>query len=111
MKYYKGVCVMRVLVACSAGMSTSLFVQKIKNAAETEGINLQIEAVSISEARSLLSENDYDLFLLGPQVAFMKNQMEKELGDSLPVRVINSQDYGLMRVESVLKQIKDTVNR
>ncbi|WP_121603869.1 PTS sugar transporter subunit IIB [Virgibacillus sp. Bac332] len=102
---------MRVLVACSAGMSTSLFVNKVKNAAETEGIDLQIEAASISEARSLLQKNEYDLLLLGPQVAFMKNQMEKELENLLTVDVINSQDYGLMRVENVLKQIKDSVNR
>lgn len=102
---------MRVLVACSAGMSTSLFVQRVKGAARTEDVTLQIEAVSISEARSLLQNNQYDLLLLGPQVAFMKNQMEKELGNSLPVRVINSQDYGLMRAENVLEQILDIVNR
>ena len=40
---------MKILLACSSGMSTSLLVNKMKEAAQAEGIEAEIWAVAQSE--------------------------------------------------------------
>lgn len=99
-----------ILVACSAGMSTSMLVQKIQKEAKVEEIDLSIEAVSMTEGKSLIKKNDYDLLLLGPQVAFMEDDMSKLVEGRFPVKVINQADYGMMRASNVLKDIIQTVD-
>ncbi|MDR0300052.1 MAG: PTS sugar transporter subunit IIB [Streptococcaceae bacterium] len=94
-----------IALACSAGMSTSLLVSKMKKVAEEQGKDYEIFAKSTSEAESMLHATPKpDVLLLGPQVAYEKKRigaMGAELG--VPVDVINMQDYGLMRGEKVLK--------
>lgn len=99
-----------VLVACSAGMSTSMLVQKIKKAAEEQQIDLSIEAVSMNEGKMLAKKNHYDLLLLGPQVAFMQVDMMQVANGKFPVNVINQKDYGMMRADNILKDIIQTVD-
>ncbi|MCR2044410.1 PTS sugar transporter subunit IIB [Anaerosalibacter massiliensis] len=99
-----------VLVLCSAGMSTSMLVEKIKKEIEKKEVNLNIQAVSITEGKFLIKKEEYDLLLLGPQVAFMKEQMEHLVNGKCPVRVINSTDYGMMNADNVLTSIMETLN-
>src|SRR5699024_4086589 len=101
---YKG------LVACSAGMSTRMIVQKIQKEANAQEVDLSIEAVSMNEGKSLIKKNDFDLLLLGPQVSFMEEEMQKMVNGKFPVKTLNQKDYGLMRAESVLKDIIQTVD-
>ncbi|AST95456.1 MULTISPECIES: PTS sugar transporter subunit IIB [Shouchella] len=100
-----------VLVTCSAGMSTSMLVQKVKNEAEKQGVNLKIEAVSITEGKTLVQKHDYDLLLLGPQVAFMQKQMEEFVDGRMAVKVINQADYGMLRGDKVLQDIVETIEQ
>lgn len=60
----------KILLCCSAGMSTSLLVTKMKKVAEEKGIDVEINAIALE----LFEENlpNYDVFLLGPQVKFKK---------------------------------------
>lgn len=99
-----------VLVACSAGMSTSMLVQKVQKEAEAQQIDLSIEAVSMTEGKSLIKKNGYDLLLLGPQVAFMKEEMTKIVDGKFPVKIIDQKDYGMMRANNVLKDIVQTID-
>ena len=66
----------KILLCCSAGMSTSLLVTKMKKSAEERGIEAEINAVPLE----LFEENlpHYDLFLLGPQVKFKKTDFQKK---------------------------------
>ncbi|MBY7144486.1 PTS sugar transporter subunit IIB [Virgibacillus sp. NKC19-3] len=98
-----------VLVACSAGMSTSMLVQKIENEAVEKQIDLSIQAVSMNEGKTLARKNNYDLLLLGPQVAFMKESMVEVAAGRFPVRVIKQKDYGMMRADNVLEDILEVV--
>ena len=91
----------KILLLCSAGMSTSIVVKKMKEAAEKKGVETQIEAVGLEQFHDKLSE--YDVFLLGPQVRFKKDELNKlaqEVGKT--VEVINSMDYGMMKGEKIL---------
>src|SRR5699024_8066859 len=99
-----------VFVACSAGMSTSMLVQKIKKEAERQQIDLSIESFSLSEAKTKAKKNEYEILLLGPQVSFMKDEMEKVEDRRLPVKPRNQKDYGMMSAENILKDIIQTVD-
>lgn len=91
------------MLVCSAGMSTSLLVTKMEKAAEARGMEAEIFAISASEVDAQLEKKDIDVLLLGPQVRFMKSQMEEKLADkNIPLEVINMSDYGMMNGENVL---------
>lgn len=95
-----------IMLACSAGMSTSLLVTKMEKAAEAKGIDVDIFAVSASDVDTNLENKSVDVLLLGQQVRFMKDQFESKLSDkNIPVDVINMSDYGMMNGENVLNQV------
>lgn len=46
-----------IMLVCSAGMSTSLLVSRMKAAADEKGVEADIFAISSSEATELLNKN------------------------------------------------------
>ena len=93
------------MLVCSAGMSTSLLVTKMEKAAEAQGLDTDIFAVSASDADNHLASKDVDVLLLGPQVRFMKGDFEKRVEPKgIPLDIINMADYGMMNGEKVLQQ-------
>ncbi|WEG73769.1 PTS sugar transporter subunit IIB [Vagococcus intermedius] len=100
-----------IMLVCSAGMSTSLLVTKMQKAAEEQGLETDIFAVSASDADPSLANKDVDVLLLGPQVRFMKAQFEKKLEPmGIPCAVIEMKDYGMMNGENVLKAALELMN-
>lgn len=94
-----------IMLVCSAGMSTSLLVTKMQKAADAQGLEADIFAVSASDADNNLESKDVNVLLLGPQVRFMKGDFEKRLAPKgIPLDVINMSDYGMMNGEKVLAQ-------
>ncbi|GGI01383.1 PTS sugar transporter subunit IIB [Mammaliicoccus vitulinus] len=91
----------KILLVCSAGMSTSMLVKKMQETADKEGKDYEIEALALSEAETKI--DDVNVILLGPQVRFQKAQVEKVANGKVPVDVIDMQQYGMMDGESVLK--------
>lgn len=89
---------MKILLICSAGMSTSLLVTKMNKAAEEQGLELEIMAHGASEAKKNLT--NADIILLGPQVRFMKDEITKLA--TVPVQVIDMMAYGRMDGARVL---------
>ena len=99
-----------IMLVCSAGMSTSLLVTKMQQAAEAKGLETDIFAVSASDADNHLANKDVNVLLLGPQVRFMKGDFEKRLAPKgIPLEVINMADYGMMNGEKVLQQALDLI--
>lgn len=82
-------------------MSTSLLVEKMKQAAPDKGIDLTISARSVDD----ISENiaDVNVILLGPQVRFKQKQVEKLVNKKIPVGVIDMSAYGTMNGERVME--------
>ena len=95
----------QILLVCSAGMSTSLLVTKMEKAAAAMGDEVEIFALPISEGEKRVG--DVDCILLGPQVRFQKNTIEKAMDAvSKPCDVIDMKDYGMMNGEAVYKKAK-----
>lgn len=92
----------KILLVCSAGMSTSLLVSKMKAAAKEKAIECSINAVAEAEMEEY--EEDFDVLLLGPQVRFLFNKFKEKYEDkNIPVDVINTVDYGTMNGAKVLE--------
>ena len=89
----------KILLCCSAGMSTSLLVTKMQKAAEAQGVEAKIWAVP--EA-NVAAELPVDVIMLGPQIRFAHKKVQKLAGD-IPVVDIDMRSYGKMDGEAVLK--------
>lgn len=93
-----------ILLACSAGMSTSLLVTKMQKSAQEKGIEAKIFAVSVSEVEATVESEPIDVLLLGPQVQYLKDELTGKMAPKgIPVEVINMMDYGMMNGEKVLE--------
>lgn len=89
---------------CSAGMSTSLLVNKVLDAAKARGVDIDVWASSEAEAKS--KYDDVDVILLGPQVKFLLGKVKEAVeGKGVNVDVIDMTNYGRMNGEAVLDQI------
>lgn len=88
----------KIMLACMGGFSTSMLVKKMREAAQTQGIEAEIDAVAETE---LDKYDDLDIILLGPQVGHLLGELQSKF--STPVTVINSMDYGMMNGEKVLQ--------
>ncbi|EIX4009057.1 PTS sugar transporter subunit IIB, partial [Salmonella enterica] len=65
-----------ILLVCAAGMSTSMLVKRMQAYAESTNTEVNINAMSISEAKEKIKKNEADVVLLGPQVRFQKKEIE-----------------------------------
>lgn len=87
------------LLVCATGMSTSLLVNRMKEAAETKEIEFQIEAHPVGQIEKY--GEAADVILLGPQVRYELKNVKKMFLDK-PAEIINMQDYGTMNGAKVL---------
>ncbi len=91
---------MNILLVCAAGMSTSLLVNRMKDAAKAKGIEINIEAHPVGSIAQY--GDNADVILLGPQVRYELKNVQKTYSDK-PVEVIQMQDYGMMNGAKVLE--------
>ena len=93
---------MRIMLACAAGMSTSILVAKMEEAAKAAGRDDTIWAVEQGTIENELG--NFDVLLLGPQVRHIKRKVDKIVGDVAPVAVIDTAAYGRGDGAKVLNQ-------
>lgn len=92
---------MKILLVCSAGMSTSLVVEKMKKALRPEEATSEIKAIAVEYFEEEVEK--YDVVLLGPQMRFRQKDCEALAAPKgIPVRVINMVDYGTVRGDKIL---------
>ena len=95
---------LKVMFVCCAGMSTSLLVEKVNQAAEERG--LEIEAYALGETEAMKDLTQADILLLGPQVRYLESRFRKSLGNAkTKLGVVDMRAYGRMDGEQVLEQI------
>jgi PTS system cellobiose-specific IIB component len=100
----------KILLVCSAGLSTKVLVSKMEKYARQQDIKVEIWAVSTDVMDSNMA--NADIVLLGPQIRFQLTQMqEKGKIYGIPVEVIPSVDYGLCNGEKVLEFAMDVLNK
>lgn len=91
----------RIMLCCSAGMSTSLLVRKMVEEAEKRALPVEIAAYGASEFDEKFPH--YQVVLLGPQVKYMLASLSaKAAPQGVPVAAIDMMDYGMQRGDKVL---------
>lgn len=91
----------KIMLACSAGMSTSLLVTKMEAAAKENNIEAEIWAIAESKISEEISK--CDVLLLGPQVRYVLGKAQEIAAPhNVPVEVINMMNYGTCNGKAVL---------
>ncbi|EEQ57108.1 PTS sugar transporter subunit IIB [Clostridiales bacterium TF09-2AC] len=86
---------------CNQGMSTSLLVTKMRQAADKQGMEVDIAAFPANEMAERIE--GIDCALLGPQVGYLKGKASKICETkNVPMDVIPMADYGMCNGEKVL---------
>lgn len=99
----------RIMLCCSAGMSTSMLVRKMVEAATERELEVDIEAYGVAEFDTQFPR--YQVVLLGPQVKYMlKTLSEKAATQGIPVQPIDPMDYGMQRGDKVLDYALSLIN-
>lgn len=91
----------KILLICSAGMSTSLLVTKMQKAATDRGLELDISATGSGTYKDIAQTAD--VILLGPQVRFMLREVSAAIPNK-PIEVIDMRAYGKIDGSAVLDQ-------
>ena len=95
-----------IILFCGAGMSTSLLVNKMKEAAAAQGKDYEIHAHALSE--EALYAPTADVILIGPQVRFeVANMRKRNPGKKIldiPMRM-----YGTMDGKGTLELAEKTM--
>ncbi|MBO0779517.1 MAG: PTS sugar transporter subunit IIB [Ktedonobacteraceae bacterium] len=95
---------LQVLIVCSWGMSTSLLVESMLEAAKARQIELEVEALSAGEYAGRVDE--CDVVLIAPQIRHLRKSIEKlAMEVSKPVALIEPFHYATMNGEAVLDQV------
>ena len=91
-----------ITLVCAAGMSTSMLMAKMQESAKKQGIEAKI--IAMSESKFEEYNEPTDVLLLGPQIAYMEDEMKEQYEPKgIKVAVIDMMDYGSMNGEKVLK--------
>ncbi|RDY27118.1 PTS sugar transporter subunit IIB [Romboutsia weinsteinii] len=94
----------KIYLFCSAGMSTSLLASKMQKVADQHKLPVEVEAFPHGKIEDIVKTENPDCILLGPQVKYLYNETVAKFSDlKTPIAVIDSQAYGLMDGEKVLK--------
>ena len=93
----------KIVLLCVAGMSTSLLVTKMKDAAKETGFPCEITAYGVAEVPNVVPSAD--VVLLGPQVRYMKKKLNKEY-PGIKVEAIDIQTYGMIDGKQALAQAR-----
>ena len=93
---------MKIMLACCLGMSTSVVVQKMKDAAKEQGKDYEIWAVD----QNKIAENvgNFDVLLLGPQVRYMLSKVKEDC-PNCAVEAIDRKAYGTMDGKSMIDHV------
>lgn len=95
----------KIVLLCSFGMSTSLMVTKMEEAAKEQGYDCEVSATSISDIDSVATTAD--ILFLGPQVRFQKASIAAKA--TCPVEVIDSMAYGRMDGAAVIAKAREVL--
>lgn len=91
----------KILLICSAGMSTSLLVTKMQKAATERGLDLNISATGSGTYKDIAQSAD--VILLGPQVRYMLREVTGAVPNK-PIEIIDMRAYGKIDGAAVLDQ-------
>ena len=98
----------KIILLCSTGMSTSLLVNRMREAAKEDGYDCEIHAYGIAVAAGVIP--DSDCVLIGPQIRFNVPKL-KEKYPSVPIEAIDMRIYRTMDGRAALEEAKKLMDQ
>lgn len=98
---------MNILVCCSTGMSSSIAVKLLRDAARKKGLNYHFLALSIGQVEMHLAAAD--IVLVAPQISMEADRIKGlAAAHGKPVLILDRNEYGSINTRSILKKINST---
>lgn len=91
----------KIILFCAGGMSTSLLVNRMKEAAAKARKDYDIAAYGLAAVET--EGPNADCILLGPQVRYALKKLQDQF-PSIPVDAIDMKTYGMMDGSGALQQ-------
>ncbi|WP_300276673.1 PTS sugar transporter subunit IIB [Peptacetobacter sp.] len=85
---------MKIIVACTGGMSTNILVSRMKKEAQSRNIDCEIEAIGRCKVENILAEGDADLLLLTPQLMSEYEQIKNSAPKNIKVEILDMVKFG-----------------
>lgn len=99
----------KVVILCAAGMSSSLIVNSIRKAAEAQNVEIEVHC----QPSLSFKDQDFskvDVVLLAPQIRGQAPDIKAYLKDyNVKVGDIGMYEYGLVKGDLILKQVLNMV--
>lgn len=96
----------RVVLVCTAGITTGLLVKVVEIAAKERGVNLEISSAPSIVAEQLIQQEKIDVLMIGPQLKYEVKRLEELLNyNGIPHKLISEESYQILDGESILDEI------
>ena len=94
---------MKIILVCSAGMSTSLLVEAMRRAASEQGLEAEVRSASVEQLPDLLPSAD--AVLVAPQIRHRLAQIAQAAGAAgVSIALLDQRAYGLIDGAAALAQ-------
>lgn len=96
---------MKVLFICSLGMSSSITVNAMKDEAEKQGVDIEVNSVGSTQAIDELKKG-YDVAMVAPQIRHRFKELEQAANAAgVPIEMIEPMAYSPIGSKKLLKQV------
>ena len=92
-----------VYFLCDAGISTSIMTAKMMEVVQTHDLPLDIEAHSVALADNFVQQKAPALIVLGPQVKYLKDKVDKQF--DCDVFVMDTNVYANLDAKTAVRDI------
>lgn len=96
----------KIVMICAGGLSTNWLVKRLKGYCQAHQIPLEIEAYGLADY--LPAAYHADAILLGPQIAYYQNEIERKSGRK--VETVSCNDYALANCEKIINLALEAVS-
>lgn len=103
----------KILISCGAGMSSSFLAQKLQNACEEKGLDkeysFEFYPIHMAELEAVNKLKEYDVCMVCPHLRLFVKELCKKNNVTTPIYVLPPRMYGTMFLEQVVTDAKDIV--
>lgn len=96
----------KILLICKLGISALRVEEKMQ--AFAKNCRLDLKLTTIGESEKISNFSDYDIILLAPQIRHLDGEIKALANKNQLVKIIDSQNYGLLRGDLILKDALET---
>lgn len=98
---------MKVILVCSAGMSSAIAAKSLTEAAAAEGIKMEVNEASTQQFEEMITQ-DYQLALVAPQIRHRFDTLKPYADNAgVPILLIGPRGYSPIGGKFLMKQIKE----